>query len=344
MKWIISHQSALEFWRSASASNALAEKRLHTAVLPNELLDTNQLKGENYWGLPLPVHVLVGSDNARKASRSLRCHISSGKFPAGSFIQTPSGFIVSSPELCFLQMAGELALTDLVLLGYEFCGGYRLDGKNASGRGFRDDQPLTSVAGLASYTAKAAGLKGRKNALRALRHIANGSASPMETVLTMMLTLPYRLGGYGLSLPRLNCLIDTTANTGKSAGKSAGKAAGKSTGKAAGKSTGKSASNVKYYGDLYWPEKQVDVEYDSDVYHTGSDRIAKDAVRRNALTGAGVKVVTVSRMQITDTARLREFAEILAGLLGKRLQYPKKEFDHLHKKLRLQILPRVNHK
>jgi hypothetical protein len=316
MEWIISHQSALEFWRRTKAEVSLAGNKLCAINPPIKPLHEKELKSENLCNLTMPLHVLTGSGNARKVSRKMQCHVSSGEFPKESFIQMASGLTVSSPELCFLQMAGELSLTDIVTLGYEFCGSYRLDSGNEPDKGFRTDLPLTCVARLDSYLAKASGLKGCTNARRALRFIADGSASPMETVLTVLLTFPYRLGGYGFSLPLLNYRVDVPVGTTKGAGKST------------------------YYCDLYWPTGQLDVEYDSDAYHTGSDRIAKDAIRRNALLNAGVTVVTVSRKQIIEALRFRELAELLSKLLGKRLQYPRKEFAFRHAKLLKQLLPK----
>jgi len=314
MRWIISHQSALEFWRKAHADEALAGKRLRATNPSAKPLNVKDLKNENPWNHDTPLHVLVGSDNARKNCRGLHCHISSGEFPDGSFIQMTQGLAVSSPELCFLQMAGELSFTDLVMLGYEFCGSYRLD---SSDQGFRGDLPLTSGARLNSYITKAAGLKGRTKASRALRFIADGSASPMETILTLLLILPYRFGGYGFPKPQLNYRIDMPADSEKTAGK------------------------PYYICDLYWPDGKVDVEYDSDAYHTGPERIANDAIRRNALISVNVTVVTVTRMQIIDTQSFRKLAELLSQRLGKRLKYPKKEFATRHASLRREFFPKA---
>ena len=318
MKWIISHQSALEFWRKAQAEEVLKGKKPRDMKPQAKPFSMEELRAGKFRGLAMPLHVLVGSDNARKINRNLHCHISSGEFPSGSFVRMDSGLTVSSPELCFLQMAGELSLVDIVALGYELCGSYRLDKENEEGTGFRGDLPLTSVGSLSSYIARATGLKGRKNALRALHFIADGSASPMETILAILLTFPYRLGGYGFPKPMLNHRIEVPASAGKSDGKS-----------------------KYYYCDLYWPDKKVDVEYDSDMYHTGSERIAQDAVRRNALSGMDIMVVTVSRMQVTETIKMRELAEVLSKLLGKRLQYAGKEFAYRHAKLRKQLLFRL---
>ena len=316
MDWIICHKSALEFWRRARAMDALSGKKPKGLKPPAEPHDTKELLRKTLRNFSTPLHVLVGKGNARKLCRNIRCHVSSGEFPNGSFVRIGSGLVVSSPELCFLQVAGESSFVDTVALGYELCGSYRLDRENGTGQGFRNDLPLTSVAGLSSYAVRAAGLKGRTKALKALRFISDGSASPMETVLAILLTLPYRFGGYGLPGPRLNYRIDVPINTGKVKGKST------------------------YYCDLYWPDEQVAVEYDSDEYHTGSDRIAKDAVRRNALTGAGVTVFTVSRRQIIGTPRFRELAQALSKLLGKRIRHPYTvvEFNRRHSKLLNQLL------
>ena len=318
MEWFISHQSALEFWRQASAESVLANKKVRIKRLPSKPPDARKLHKENPWGLLAPLHILVGSSNARKATQNLRCHIVSREFPHGSFVQASPGLIASSPELCFLQMADELSLPELIALGYELCGSYRLDNEGESERGFRDDAPLTSVAQLKAYLIRSTGFKGHKKALRAVRFIAEGSASPMETALCMLLTLPYLLGGYGFPLPQLNYPVDARSGTEKARGKH------------------------PYRCDLYWAEERVDVEYNSDAYHANPERIARDAMRQNALSSVGVTVVTVTRRQIVDTARLREFAEGLGKLLHKRLQCPLPEFKARHTVLRRQILPRKN--
>ena len=311
-----------------------------------KLFGVEELREKNFWGLATPLHVLVGSGNARKVNQNMHCHVYSGEFPDGSFVRMDSGLIVSSPELCFMQMADELSFIGLVALGYELCGSYRLGEVSAEGKehrdmtsaganalsdreaekpkmGFRRDFPLTSLDSLSSYTARAAGLKGRKNALRALRYIAERSASPMETILSMLLTLPYSLGGYGFPKPMLNYRIEASAGAGKTAGKVTDK-------------------SKHYYCDLYWPEKKVDVEYDSDAFHTGSDRIAQDAIRRNALSSMGLTVISVSRKHVFETLKMRELAHVLSKLLGKRMQFSRKEFAYRHAKLREQLLPKMS--
>jgi very-short-patch-repair endonuclease len=347
MHLIISHNSALEYWRKAKAEVALKGEKSRITKSQTKLPKTTELQEIDYRGLSGPLHVLVCSDGSRKVNQSLRCHISSRSFPNSSFLRMGSDLIVSSPELCFLQMAEELSLVELVSLGYEFCGSYRMKGdcvtdRDEDDQGFRKDLPLTCINSLKTYIEKAAGVNGYKNAKRALCFIMDGSASPMETVLAILLTLPYKLGGYGLPKPMLNYRVDVPGSVREPADKSPVLIIVKQKGKITGLHKDMSVGNTKYYCDLYWPDKKVDVEYDSDIYHTGSDRIAKDAIRRNALMSVGVKVVTVSRGQIMDAAKLREVAELLSKQLGKRLQRPEKEFNLRHINLRKTVLPNNN--
>ena len=72
--------------------------------------------------------------------------------------------------------------------------------------GFDRRPPLTTVARLERFLEQPTlkGARGRAVARRALRHVAEGSRSPMETAMAMLLCLPPRMGGYGFPLPRLN--------------------------------------------------------------------------------------------------------------------------------------------
>jgi very-short-patch-repair endonuclease len=259
---------------------------------------------------------MVCSSAARKTANYLRCHICSGSFPPGSFIRQAPGLIVSSPELTFLQMAAEFSAIDLVALGFELCGAYRLDKDAEPERGFRNDQPLTSARKLRAFIDRATGARGLKNARWVLRYLADGSASPMETIVTMLLTLPYRLGGYHLPVPRLNHPVAATIHNQQGLKK------------------------LRYYSDLYWPDRKLAVEYDSNAYHTRADLRTNDHIRRNILSTAGISVITVSWGQASDLVAFHELAEVLSKQLRKRMRCPVPEFNIRAVHLRDQLLPR----
>ena len=146
------------------------------------------------------------------------------------------------------------------------------------------------------------GRPGYRQALTALRYIANGSASPMETILFILLSLPYRYGGYGLPIPELNGRIDPEKGAERFEGKSF------------------------YRGDLLWREAKVVAEYDSDMEHTGPDRIAKDAIRRGDLDLCGYLEVTVTKNQVKNVALLDKVARQIAARIGKKLRYKNTAF------------------
>ena len=84
--------------------------------------------------------------------------------------------------------------------------------------------------------------------------------------------------------------------------------------------------------DLLWPEKKVAVEYDSTLCHTGAERIAEDAARRNALESLGLTVVTATWRQVENYREYNRFARILAGHLATRMRprccdYPSRQLS-----------------
>ncbi|RDB64736.1 hypothetical protein C1878_01725 [Gordonibacter sp. 28C] len=229
--------------------------------------------------------------------------------PKGSVLDTENGFCVSSPELCFLQMAERENPVDLVMDGLELCGTYDI----STGE-MRSCAPLTTAAKLEAFVAKSAGAHGRKKALWALRFVVDGSASPRETVLAMLLCLPYRFGGYGFAPPCLNYRIDVGAHAQKM------------------------ASRKFYRCDLYWPEAKLAIEYDSDSEHLGSRSAASDSSRRNALDALGVDVISVTTLQIASRVEMERIANHIGKRLGKRVQYKEPSFSVANLTLRTELL------
>ena len=209
-----------------------------------------------------------------------------------------------------MQMASVWSLPKLIELGYEFCGTY-----DVSNGQVRECLPLTSVDKLLAYAESAGLVYGRKKALRALRYVSNGSASPRETILAMSLCLPYALGGYGLPMPSLNHRVNLNARARRIAGR-------------------------KYLVcDLYWPDAKLDVEYDGEL-HVEAERVSKDSMRRDALLSMGIKVVTITNWQLNDGGELNALAHVAAECLGKRLRYKDPGFTRAHLALRNELLGR----
>jgi very-short-patch-repair endonuclease len=315
MNIVLSHTSALEFWRKNEKATVDKGVRSRRRILPKTvpvMLEMSALIGDLPWYIAQrPLHLLVGDVNARRIRNDVSFHTCGESLRAGSLCETSRGFWVSSPEYCFLQMASTVSLLELIILGYELCGLYRLAPNPENGEiGLISANPLTNTARLTDFLAKSEGMKGRKRALRALQHIADNSASPRETALTMLLCLPYKLGGFGFKLPELNYRIDIS------------------------KTHRSTASKSHYYCDLFWPAPKLAVEYDSDQFHTESEQIASDAKRRNALESQGITVITVTRQQVNAVVEFNKVGALISKHLGKRIQYLDPGFTRAHRALR----------
>ena len=229
------------------------------------------------------------------------------------------GLFVSRPEYCLLQMASTLSLVGLIELGYELCGNYSLaplssvNGDRETSAHF-NRRPLTNTKKIAAFLGNANGLHGRKKAIRALRYVLDGSASPMETILVLLLTLPFKMGGYHLPMPELNARMLPSRRGGQS------------------------ASKAHYSCDLYWPDQDVTIEYDSDAFHTGGTSAARDAQKRNYLTATGLAPFSVTPVLLYNADALDGVAVQVAASLGKRLQYEKVKFVKARASLRKELL------
>lgn len=265
------------------------------------------------WPDPLlPAGLVVPSAGARGQSDLYACHVWRPPLPDGAFWALSPDTFVSSPEFCFAQMARQLSVGRLALLGFELCGSYALA---KDGPGFRPRAPLTSVARLAAFVAALGSFKGVKHARAALSFLIDGAASPMESVLVALLCAPGRLGGYGLPLPQLNARIQLPP-------------------------AARSMTRSTYFScDLLWPEARLAVEYDSTLFHTGAERIAADSERRNALAYLGIDVVSVTRDQLMGPLRMDRVVHLPRKALSIEFD-PVTDDAHLRASLRRELLGR----
>ena len=311
MSVFLSHESALEYWRQPGRDHSwhrFSQERRRSKMLSSELPGSRLNAIISETGLSLPLDILLGSSDLRRSTPLIHQHVFTQVIPEACFVSIGKGLFVSTPEFCFFQMAGQLSLIELIELGYELCGSYSQSQNRALSQSSKSVQqafddciynrlPLTNVKKLSAFVDKLAGVKGHKQSARALSYITDNSASPMETKLVMLLSLPYKLGGFGLPMPNLNHRIVPT------------------------KTARQTSIRKFYFCDLFWPHSNLAVEYDSDLYHTGTERIASDSRRRSVLSLLGINVITVTSHQIQNSGELEQVAKLIAQKTGRRLQH-----------------------
>lgn len=290
--------SGLQFWRSTHVESLRCSRsRINMPASPS--VDIAGIDFAQY-GITLPVHLIVSNQGDRRPSASVICHSMERSKADNSFVRIEKGITVVSPELCFAQMARQLPFLKTVELGFEFCGSYVLDESPLQAPMDDSDKywrrQLTTLDSLERFIEEKEGMPGIRVARIAIAYIVENSASPMETICVMLLCLPTCYGGYGLPFPVLNWKNRMGTTKQRWAGKS------------------------HYKFDMYWPNSNLVVEYDSNEKHTGGARIGKDAIRRDIVSTMRDSFIVITKSQIRNTAAFDAVAHIIAGKLGYRIR------------------------
>ena len=301
MKLLVSHLSALRYWRSANDLDVELAKpcRVRSATGSTSSIKDVRLLSPRELGLIMsedhPLDILVGDSNSRRQSAELAPHVWTGQIPGGAFARIAQSVYVSSPEFMFLQLAGTLDAVELARLGNELCGTYSL----RLGERFTErNHPLTSKAKLAGMVKRAKGLYGAGKANEALRWICDKSASPQETNTLLALCLPKRLEGYGLPLPELNPKVKV------------------------GERLREYLNGEYYYPDAMWTKVvrgkriRITVEYDSHEHHDSDVDAEHTRIRRNEFKTMGFLVTSINRSQMNDPNQFLYAARQIARDLG----------------------------
>jgi very-short-patch-repair endonuclease len=270
-----------------------------------------------YWGIPNLDAILQSKHKDKRQSKSVMettvtdvhnrykkklnfKHETIIPLPRNAVIRCSIGY-VASPELVFLELANYLNLHQLILLGLQMCAHCVGEPSRAISTKYRLD----------AFLKKTPGHYGHKKAVRALKYIQNGSASIMESIVFMVLTLPNSLGGYGLDGVQFNHEIIFDSGS----------------------------SQKRCFADLYYSKAKVAVEYDSFTHHNTPKEQSKDLIRATTLKKHGIEVIRFGTQQLYDKNKCEDFALSVASSIGKRVRIRCKGFYREHNKIR-ELLPR----
>ena len=331
---ILSHQSAVEFWRSHSmptASHALSKEEaslalnaargnMHVRWLRATLQDGRLEK------LPKPVGLLANSRQERRTTKLATIHCVLTQLPEGSLVEvgplsgseaqpqkaqgdeaqteeaqseaSPSRFsgrlLVATPELCLVQMASVLPTWELIELAFELCGSYALS--PASPRGYIPRTPLSTPEKLRDFAGSATGIRGAKLARTAAKWVVAGARSPEEARICMLAHLPRSLGGMGTKGPRLGARIPAPDAATRIIG-----------------------SRV-FTPDLYWPDANIVLDYAGRSMPSPEAQSSYNRQLSNAYRMASIEVVPISRTDLADYPGIAKRFELINRRCGTRLK------------------------
>lgn len=248
-------------------------------------------------------HITFSEHGARIRNKGKIAHSCQLDLPDDAVIKR-NGRWVASPELLFLELAEDLSIHRLILLGLQLCSHSPISPSKA----------ITTKQRLKNFLEKTPGHHGRRKASRAVKYVENGSASIMESLAYMILALPHALGGYGLDGAVLNHEI-TLKDEGHTR-----------------------LAKTSCFTDLYYAQAKLAVEYDSFKYHGSPSKQGEDAIRASILERQGIDVMHLNTIRLYNRDACDDFAYNLAACLGKRMQIRTRKFDEEHTLLR-SLLP-----
>lgn len=292
----ISHSSALHFWRTNPPWYVLegADRNIRTlrnCPASDKLIREFNLSEAEFG--PKPIDALVPPDGPRPRSM-LNYHIQKARIPAHSMYPIRDGIHVVSPTLCFVQLCKTLSTIEALELGMEFCGTYALPPNAIEDKSSRTYQ-LMNAATLQRKLNAWKEIHGLQQARAIAPMLANGSASPMETKLFLLLSLPQKYGGYNIEKPELNSTIELPPECKLI------------------------LRQETVRPDMLWRDVKLVVEYDG-AYHDDPAQARKDEKRRAVLETLGYTVVAIKRQQLYDPIAFDGFATMIAKKCGKRIR------------------------
>ena len=290
----VSHSSARELWDllrrgslSPMPSHAIGEVpepcRLQRHVL-DRLSQADAIVGT----LSRPLHVCSHSRQALIRGKDVRGHLLSDETTDEQIVPLGDGLYVTSPELTLAQLSLTLSPLQRASYAMELLGSYSLSpcGQLSTVR------PVTTQDRLQRFCShlKWPLAKGRMHRTTAL--VLEGSRSPAETELYLLLCMPPELGGYGLPRPTLNMPLSLPSRWSRLLG-------------------------VPYVRpDLCWPRERLALKYDSRQYHSLEQERDHDDDRRCALEELGFTVISLRTKRFMDP---RRFDELVRNRIAPRL-------------------------
>ena len=318
MEAILSDITALTYWRTDSdalgnpsaRNTALPERRGVVAPAAPTVSGVADLQ---MWGLieesTPEIHLLVTDRNQRRHIEGVKFTVQSGAVPKGSFLRVRGQVYAVCPELLFVQLAARLSTVELLEVGYELCGTYRM----VNGTPVYWQDPLTSVSKLRSYAQRAKGMRGRAKAEQATRWLADNSASPAETALAIMFKLPLRLGGCALPDFQLNRELALNAAAAHIFGRD------------------------YLRPDFFFLHGKHPSEYDSARYHDAGEQAEFDERRRNAYNAMGMSVTVFRPRHLVNADLFDDMVASIRRNTGTRLQAPPANYDQAHRDLFYEV-------
>lgn len=211
-----------------------------------------------------------------------------------------------------MSVATKCDFVSLVELGSLLCSRFYLCEDKEFGIVQRQT-PLASPKSVRAFIPNNPNLPGASLTKRCLGQMVANAESPMEVKVAMLMCLPRRHGGGALPLPELGFSVSIPDCYRKTS----------------------SINTFRY--DFYWPGSNLEVEYDSDAVHAASEKLFRDARRRNIIQALGVTSLSLTRGQVMHETAFEEFIRELYSMQCIRYRTPTAQHQVAQRELRARL-------
>lgn len=311
----IGFESALAFWRAARRAGAEPE-----AMDQGERVFGARDRGiaervgsaRALCGVEGSLDVAVPSASDRINSEHVRNRVWRGPVSERTLVRLGNGVEVFRPAAMLVQLGTVLDEIDLAEVAYELAGTYVVNPD--ADHGFGEAPALVTVSELRAYAsaAKALGTRGAARAASALELVADGSNSPRETDVAILLSLGRARGGAGAPGFRMNVNVHLPEGLVSVIGQRIVRP------------------------DFSWPNGTVG-EYDSDDFHRTPQARARDERKRRAYQSVGMDCITMTAATFQSNAELDLLISDLEGSLGLRRNPPNARMLAARRQLRERL-------
>ena len=305
---LLNNRSAIEAWGRGFARGAKPWDDDGTIMCVYEVRALNDAR---LLLPPVSTPISIATQSPRNRNRSARwqCQVWSKPFPPHSLWKLAEpNILISAPWFCYLQMASKLNLADAIRLGMELCGTHSTLPFSPSitfngtltaeeiRNGCAKTPPITNARQLRAGLAM---LPNHKSAMAviAAQYVLDGSRSPAESRLYIILCLPTKRGGYGLIKPELNVKIPLPKHLQDICG------------------------SPYYIADFYYPHHGLVVEYEGHYHWEGNARM-DDNVRDLIFRELGITVIRIGKKQLENPALLDLQVREISRRLGIKYHEP----------------------
>lgn len=336
MELVISHESALELFERRRFERLgderipyLPSRGLGATEIQEALAGSRSPRSEEIarvlrlTGLSLPLHVSVARAAERFTGRGITCHVWRAPVSEGALMRVAPGVLAFTPPWTLAQIAQDADVVTLALEACLVCGTFAR--RNARDVRPDDDGERSLLCNLPrvcrveeivelAERLMAARIRGGRRLAEAAACALDGSNSPAESRVAMLLSASRRRGGFGLRGLRLNEPVELDE-------------------------TGASLLGRRTMRpDILLPSGDA-CEFDSKTWHATEDAHERDALRREALSASGYVPHTITSGQVRDLRLLSALAAQLAKRQGMRCRPPSERMLEARAMLHRALFP-----